>query len=906
MAEQLDSQRRKDQAVKHFEGVGAEMPLSQRQYSSAGSSPSSGSLHASTDENEPVRGTSPATSSDIASVATPFAGLKVDTNPIEPGKSPAFGNSASAPQHPSGRSPNPLDAQDGRRLATRGGLTLATMHEESSDANEFHRDAPLSAGPVGIGFTSAAAAADANLRPSRHRSTSSAAALALHGPGASSSFADRWSSSATGRITSSAASALSSRAIWDRDAAAGGGGVSASTLPRPMPQLQRGFSANFVSSHTDPRGSSTSPSPFLSSPGGLHDTGPFDFGGLGQSIPRSSFRAASSPFGPPGDLPELSSYPGLDNETASRAAQAASGSESRRHSVAGATADQEPLGIIGSHRRAIGFDVQSSNPFSSEAARRHMPGRQTFGGFGGGSGSLTLSVDDLADDFDFQPLRDELARAHQQQQQQQRRAMQDRFSQGSASETLGSHAASMPSGLEERGFDAFQPGSMTQSGNKRSLTGAAGARARASGLESLSASWDVLLSPSHQLAQPSLADMTQQLRQMSFGSERAAPGRPHAHTSSLSHEHAEGTETVHASPGTSPTNMRSVGGHRDGAGSRQTLSAQAKSFTTHLPTPPPSSDRMPSSPFTSAQHLGPPSSSFAGAMPTAPAAAAVTSLPPSHLVDLAFSSLAALGPMPPPSMGPMPPLPAGAGSSSELQDLGKGVPLANLPKETPLYIVEFKQGRTDLFFRASSPSQSPGSSTRDAVRRGDLVIVEADRGKDLGTVVNDSITVEQVQAFLAHQSELTLGAVGGLAGTHGGVETMSTSSGEDATAGGGGGGGPGSSSVATFGTAAARPMRTINPKRLFTKATPADTSTLYSKAQDEERALQLCIAKVGQRGLPMTVVAAEMQWDRRKLTFYYTASMRVDFRDLVKELFRLYKTRIWMCHLGHPSGTGMG
>ena len=42
--------------------------------------------------------------------------------------------------------------------------------------------------------------------------------------------------------------------------------------------------------------------------------------------------------------------------------------------------------------------------------------------------------------------------------------------------------------------------------------------------------------------------------------------------------------------------------------------------------------------------------------------------------------------------------------------------------------------------------------------------------------------------------------------------------------------------------------------------------------------------------------------DRRKLTFYYTANVRVDFRDLVKELFRLYKTRIWMCNIGHPGG----
>lgn len=34
--------------------------------------------------------------------------------------------------------------------------------------------------------------------------------------------------------------------------------------------------------------------------------------------------------------------------------------------------------------------------------------------------------------------------------------------------------------------------------------------------------------------------------------------------------------------------------------------------------------------------------------------------------------------------------------------------------------------------------------------------------------------------------------------------------------------------------------------------------------------------------------------DRRKLTFYFTAERRVDFRELVRELFKVYKTRIWM------------
>lgn len=46
--------------------------------------------------------------------------------------------------------------------------------------------------------------------------------------------------------------------------------------------------------------------------------------------------------------------------------------------------------------------------------------------------------------------------------------------------------------------------------------------------------------------------------------------------------------------------------------------------------------------------------------------------------------------------------------------------------------------------------------------------------------------------------------------------------------------------------------------------------------------------------LAMEITDAEWQWDRRKLTFFYLADQRVDFRELVRELFRLYKTRIWM------------
>jgi cell fate regulator YaaT (PSP1 superfamily) len=75
--------------------------------------------------------------------------------------------------------------------------------------------------------------------------------------------------------------------------------------------------------------------------------------------------------------------------------------------------------------------------------------------------------------------------------------------------------------------------------------------------------------------------------------------------------------------------------------------------------------------------------------------------------------------------------------------------------------------------------------------------------------------------------------------------------------------------------------------------------------QDELKALQLCQSKVRAKKLPMEVVDAEYQWyatcpyltivedayfdairDRRKLTFYFVAEKRIDFRELVRELFR--------------------
>lgn len=205
-----------------------------------------------------------------------------------------------------------------------------------------------------------------------------------------------------------------------------------------------------------------------------------------------------------------------------------------------------------------------------------------------------------------------------------------------------------------------------------------------------------------------------------------------------------------------------------------------------------------------------------------------------------------------------------------LNDLGRGIPLHALPVGGTLYIVEFKAGRTDLFY-VDDPEQL-------ILQKGDLVVVEADRGKDLGKVLT-SCTLDEVRDFQMHQVESALGQLAAGAGggaTIGGVGTLP--SGQQPSA-----------------AAIARMTKEIHPKRIYGRASPADVGLLTVKAQDEQKALNVCRAKVIQHQLPMEVTDAEFQFDRRRLTFFYIADHRIDFRNLVKDLFRMYKTRIWLC-----------
>lgn len=132
--------------------------------------------------------------------------------------------------------------------------------------------------------------------------------------------------------------------------------------------------------------------------------------------------------------------------------------------------------------------------------------------------------------------------------------------------------------------------------------------------------------------------------------------------------------------------------------------------------------------------------------------------------------------------------------------------------------------------------------------KGAFVIIEADRGEDCGSVIIDGISPEEIEELSVKYNITT--------------ET----------------------------------------KKIYRIATDKDKLMLLEQNDLEQIAVNSCSEKVKEKKLPMEIVSAEYQWDRNKLTFYFKSDKRIDFRELVKELYKTYKTRIWMCAIEKKGG----
>ena len=163
---------------------------------------------------------------------------------------------------------------------------------------------------------------------------------------------------------------------------------------------------------------------------------------------------------------------------------------------------------------------------------------------------------------------------------------------------------------------------------------------------------------------------------------------------------------------------------------------------------------------------------------------------------------------------------------------------------TDVIEVRFKGNRKEFF---SWPSAEP-------LALHDSVIVEVDRGQDLGRV----------------------SAVGPVAAKKC----------------------AGSCSGCSLAEAAAPPAPTEPVRSILRRATADDAAVAEQLHGEEEDIRRRVMERVKSHTLPMKVSDAEWQWDRKKLTVYFTAEQRVDFRALVRDLASLFHTRIELRQIG--------
>jgi cell fate regulator YaaT (PSP1 superfamily) len=137
------------------------------------------------------------------------------------------------------------------------------------------------------------------------------------------------------------------------------------------------------------------------------------------------------------------------------------------------------------------------------------------------------------------------------------------------------------------------------------------------------------------------------------------------------------------------------------------------------------------------------------------------------------------------------------------------------------------------------------SAADEAVQLSEYVIVEADRGEDLGRVTAYGAVAERKCSGCS--------------------------------------------------TGCAAPAPTM---RIMRKAETEEVEKAVALRADEPRVRRITREKVIQYGLKMKVSEAEWQFDRNKLTIYFTAERRVDFRELVRDLARTFRTRIELKQIG--------
>lgn len=87
-------------------------------------------------------------------------------------------------------------------------------------------------------------------------------------------------------------------------------------------------------------------------------------------------------------------------------------------------------------------------------------------------------------------------------------------------------------------------------------------------------------------------------------------------------------------------------------------------------------------------------------------------------------------------------------------------------------------------------------------------------------------------------------------------------------------------------------------KPVMRKATEEDTRKLEENRVREKEAFNICLRKIKNHNLAMNLIDVEFTFDVNKIIFYFTADGRIDFRELVKDLAAVFRTRIELRQIG--------
>ena len=87
-------------------------------------------------------------------------------------------------------------------------------------------------------------------------------------------------------------------------------------------------------------------------------------------------------------------------------------------------------------------------------------------------------------------------------------------------------------------------------------------------------------------------------------------------------------------------------------------------------------------------------------------------------------------------------------------------------------------------------------------------------------------------------------------------------------------------------------------KPILRAATEADKKKIEDNAEKEKKAYDICLEKIAKHKLEMKLISVEYSFDNSKILFYFTADGRVDFRELVKDLASVFRTRIELRQIG--------